>query len=122
MALLPRRHQVLNGATLTASGNSGTLSNLDRSLNPTIVALLDVSGTVSGTTPSLTVTVSGWTDTQRKVVLATFTAVTATMTAPARTVISNVLEDQLEVEWAITGTTPSFGGVNINLLMSSPDA
>lgn len=122
MALLPRRHQVLSGATLTASGNSGTLPNLDRSLNPTIVALLDVSGTVSGTSPNLTVTVSGWTDTQRKVVLGTFTAVTATMTAPARLVISNALEDNIEVEWAITGTTPSFGGVSINLLMSSPDA
>lgn len=122
MALLPRRHSVLNNATLTTTGNSGTLPNLDRSLNPTVVAVLDIQGPVTGTSPSLTITVYGWTDSNRKAQLYQFTAQLTQLAAPLRQVISNALEDKLEVDWVISGTTPSFGGVSLDLLMSSPDA
>jgi hypothetical protein len=118
MARLNRRHQPING-TITASGNSGALPNLSRSNNPVVVAELDVQGSVSG---SLTVTVLGWSDSNRPNQLAQFTAVTATLTSPQRLVIQNVLEDYLEVAWAVSGSTPSFAGVTCDLLMTSPDA
>jgi hypothetical protein len=81
---------------------------------------------VSGTTPSLTVTVSsqipdtGYRPTQ----VGTSTAITATLSggSPQRIVIHDVLEGDLQVNWVISGTTPSFGGVYIDVVMSSPDA
>lgn len=116
-----RVHQAING-TITASGNSGALPNLGESKNPTVVAILDVSGTVSGTSPSMTITVEGSYDGVRFYTLATFTAVTAALSSPQRQIISNVLEPYLQVSWSVTGTTPSFGGASCELIMSSPDA
>jgi hypothetical protein len=121
MTLTPRMHQVINGA-VSASGNSGPLKNLGRSENPTIVAYLDVQGTVTGTSPSLTVTVYGSVDGVRFAQIATFTAVTATLTGPQRVVIQNALDPYLEVAWSVSGTSPVFNGVTCELLMTSPDA
>jgi hypothetical protein len=117
----PRRHQAMNG-TYTASGNSGTLANLGQDNNPTVVAFLDVQGPVSGTSPSLTITIYGFADGGRKAQLGQFTAVTASLSGPQRLVIHDVMEDNIEVDWAISGTTPSFGGVTCDLFFSSPDA
>lgn len=124
MPLAPRRHQVLNGATVTSSGNSGVLTNFTRSMNPVIIAYLDIKGTVSGTSPQLTVSVWGSVDGVRFAQIGAFTAQSASLSGsnPLRLQLSNVLEQYIQVQWAVSGTTPSFGGVNIDLLMTSPDA
>jgi hypothetical protein len=123
MAIHNRRHNILSAQTVTASSNSGTLPNLGRSGNPVIIAILDVSGTVSGTNPTLDCALVGWLDSERPYTIANFEQVTATLTEPQRLVIPNVLEDNLELVWTVGGTnTPSFASVNLDILMTSPDA
>lgn len=124
MTYSPRRHQIQKNATLTATGNSGLIPNLGRSDNPTIVLLVDVQGAVSGTSPSLTVSLYAQPidSDHRPALVGSASAITGATSSPQRVVFQNVMEQELEVVWTITGTTPSFGGVYIDLIMSSPDA
>jgi hypothetical protein len=123
MAKYNRRHNIFNNDTINASGNSGALPNLSRSNNPTLVCLLDVKNAPSGTSPTLNVSIVGWTDEGRPVSLATFTQVTGQLTAPQRIVVHDVLEDTIEAIWTIGGSnSPTFTGVNLDILMTSPDA
>jgi hypothetical protein len=123
MSKFNRRHNIFNQGTINASNNSGALPNLSRSNNPTLVCLLDVTDAPSGTSPTLDVKIVGWTDEGRPVTLATFTQVTGQLTAPQRIVVHDVLEDNLEAIWTIGGSaSPTFTGVNLDILMTSPDA
>lgn len=109
------QHQrVLESSTVTASGNSGYLPNLSNNAVMTILA--DVTGAVSGTTPSLTISIGvAATNGGRVAVVQTFTAITAALTAPVRNIISNIAEPFIYIAWTVTGTTPSFGGVNLDM-------
>lgn len=120
--LLNRRHAAIPSQTITASGNSGPLTNLGQSVNPTVIAILDVQGPVAGTTPSMTVTVYSVTDEGRLISLASFAAVTGVLANPLRLVIQNVLEPNIQVGWAVSGSGASFGGVTCDLYMTSPDS
>src|SRR5690348_4905236 len=103
-----RRHSVKSNATLTASGNSGMLPNLGQANNPTVVVFIDVPNAPTGTSPSMTVTLYGSVDGTRKAVLVADVAITGQLTNPHRIVAHDVLEPNIEVDWVITGTSPSF--------------
>jgi hypothetical protein len=92
--------------TVTATGLSREYPEL--ASFDTMAVLLDVSA-VSGTTPSLTVTVQGHNPLSDKwhdvVTFPAQTAVTSTVIAP----VSTFLDFQnYRASWTVTGTTPSF--------------
>src|SRR5690348_1264980 len=120
--ILPRVHQV-NSASITAAGNSGALQNLGRSDQTTVIAYLDINGPVTGTSPSLTVSVDGGPDGSTWANLGSFTAQTAVTAAGVviRLVIHDVMDPFVRFSWTISGTTPNFQNVVMTLIMSSPD-
>ena len=117
----PRRHSVQSNATLTVTGNSGTLKNLGLSAMPDVVITVAVHGTVSGTSPTLQVTLYAKDDQGNKYQLWQSSSITATNNFQ-RAQVTGAIDPNFEVDWVIGGTTPSFGGVDINLYMSSPDS
>ena len=123
MPRVPRRHQVLAGVTITASQTSAKLNNLNlNGPNTEVEAILNVTGPVTGTSPSLTVSiyevdpVSGG-----DVLLGSFPAVTGILANPLRLSFLAVFGFQFHVAWVVSGTTPSFGGVELDLY-HTPDA
>jgi len=118
----PRVHQV-GPSTITAAGNSGPLANLGHNVQPEIIAHLTIAGPVTGTTPSLTLSVDASADGVNFASVGTFTAQTAQTPANTsiRLALANVLDPFIRVSWTVSGTTPSFAGVQVNLIMSSPD-
>jgi hypothetical protein len=127
MATRPRRHQILNNANLvdtTSSGDSGDLPNLSRDLNPTVEYVVQVKGAVTGTNPTLDISVQAKEASGDYVVLAALTQIIVTSgTTPVRGTIANVLEDTLKVVYTVGGTvTPTFNSVYIDLFFTSPDA
>lgn len=113
----PKRVQLIANQTITATGNSGAaVPNNSQCPIPAVEAVLNVPGAVSGTTPSLTVSiwevdpVSG-----SNVLLGTFAAVTATLANPLRLAFQSVFGTGFFASWAVSGTTPSFGGVELDL-------
>lgn len=103
------RKELVAVAARTASGNSGMIQGFGDTDELTVQ--LDVDA-VSGTTPSLTLTVESSIDGGTNWnVQDTFPAVTAAGVT-VRT-ITNLIGDVVRVAWAISGTTPSFTfGVN----------
>lgn len=107
----PNLTVIHNNATITTSG-SQVITNVGRT---EIIFGLAIAGTVSGTTPSLTFTV-----TEVDGVVNTIT-----MTAPGNTISAGPYTNTnhtnyitmlsftgaIKVAWTVTGTTPSFGGV-----------
>lgn len=117
---LPKRVQAIANQTITASGNSGTFNNPSTAQNPMMEAIFSVTGAVSGTTPSLTVSVYEVDPiTGNNVLLGSFTAVTATNNEQ-RLAFQPVFANQLYVAWVVSGTTPSFAGVECDLYFT-PD-
>jgi hypothetical protein len=117
----PRRQQVLNASAVTVSGNSGPLSNLGRMLNPVVVMLIDVTA-VSGTTPSLTFTLNAvLPDGSLAAIPPTVAIVAITATGQARYIFHDVIDPTIQLNWAVTGTTPSLT-CNVDLFFTSPDA
>ncbi len=74
---------------------------------------------VSGTSPSMTVTVEDTLDGTNYNVIDTFTAVTATNRQVRDLVPPKVWADRIKVRWAITGTTPSFT-FDVRIVSQSP--
>jgi hypothetical protein len=108
------QHTQAFSGTITASGNSGYLPNLSQ--NGEVVALVN-SGTVTGTTPSLTVTVYGaLTSGGPLEQLVAFTAITSTQANVVRQALTEVISPFVYVAWVVSGTTPSFAGASIDLL------
>lgn len=107
----------LTGPTLTASGQSPVIG-----IGPysTLLLQVNVVGPVTGTTPSMTVSISGVDALGALYTIATTTALTApgiqTVSAGPGTANGAVLPASVVVSWAITGTTPSFGDVVISLI------
>jgi hypothetical protein len=117
----PRRHQVLNAQAVTTSGNSGTLPDIGQNGNPTVVMLIHVSA-VSGTSPSITFSLNAVLPDGSTVAIAPLVAITAmTAIGVQRVVFQNVLEPNLQVNWSVSGTTPSLTCA-VDLFLSSPDS
>lgn len=114
----PRRAQILHAQAMTASGNSGSLPNLGRMLNPVVVMLIEITA-VSGTTPSITFGLYSVLPDGSTVLIAAATAMTAA--GQQRVVFQNVLEPNVQVNWTVSGTTPSLTA-NVDLYFTSPDA
>lgn len=118
----PRRHQILaqagNGATINSSGNSGTLTNLDQDVNAPLIVMLAAQSMTSGAT--LTVSVYSVDDAGNKYLLGTVAITPAALTN--RAAYTNVIEPSLYFSWAITGTSPSASGVDLNAYMTSPNS
>ena len=118
---LPKRTQVIANQTITASGNSGAFNNISDSQEPALECILSVTGAVTGTSPSLTVTVYEVDPvTGNNVVLGAFTAVTATNNEQ-RLQFFPVFGAQLYVAWVVSGSTPSFAGVELDIYSSPQD-
>lgn len=102
---------IKNSATLTTTG-SQVVTGLE---NSEINVIVNVTGTVSGTTPVLVVSVQDVCPVNGTTVLGnaiTGANITATNTQQLLTHTSK--SGSILVTWTITGTTPSFGGTNIS--------
>lgn len=103
--------ELISSSTITTTSQSAILAPQKN----TLVCHLKVLGTVSGTSPSMTVKLQdspdgvNWTD----IPSAAFTAVTATGNLQ-RLVVQNV-GAMVRAVATITGTTPSFGGVALTV-------
>lgn len=124
MTSIPRRQQILVNTNLTASGNSGDLPSLSRDMNPVVVYNVEVTGSVSGTSPTLDIYIEAKEPSGNYATLQHLTQITATTgTTPVRGSISNVLEDTIRVRWVVGGSaSPTFNGCYIDLYFASPDA
>jgi hypothetical protein len=119
MATAPRQYQVLHGTTITATGNSGPLPNIGEANSPYIVILINCPNAPTGTTPSVTFSLVSVLPDGSTVLIVAGTAITAA--GQQRITASGVIDGTLEVVWTVSGTSPSFTGVNVDLFMSSPD-
>lgn len=119
---LNRRIQVAQTATpLTASGNTGSILNIGQNNNPTIILLIDVT-VAAGTTPSLTFTLNSVLPDGSLVAIPPTVAIVAiTAAGQARYVFHDVVDNNIQLNWAISGTTPSFT-CNVDLFLTSPDS
>ena len=97
---------VVASAARTTSGNSGALA-VPESPNDEIDLFLDVTA-VSGTGPSMTVTVEWSTDGATFFATDTADSFAAVTAAAKKTKAFEVKGDWYRVVWTITGTTPSF--------------
>lgn len=124
MAMKPRRQQILSNQVVTASGNSGDLDNLGRDLYPNITAVVEVTGAVTGTTPTLDIFVEAKQPSGNYALLNHFTQIVATTgTTPVFTTMTNVMFTTIRVRWVIGGTaSPTFNGVYVDLYFASPSA
>lgn len=101
---------VQSNATVTTSGSSIITTN-DFGAQQ-INLIVNVSGSVTGTTPTLTYTIQEVDPGNQTTTMGNSSSTTAisaagVFTASLNTTTSNVVK----VSWTITGTTPSFGGV-----------
>lgn len=107
----------LTGPTLTVNGTSGPISVVPYS---TLLLQVNAVGPVTGTTPSMTVSILGVDALGATYPIAAATALTAaglaTVSAGPGTANGAVLPASVVVSWAITGTTPSFGDVVMSLI------
>jgi hypothetical protein len=119
------------GTTLTANGNSGpynaakisAVTAVDLRFTTDLALMVYVAGAVSGTTPSLVVNLDTY-DTAGNLFPAVMATAAITATATGKVVYGGlfsggssqiVYPDWGRVSWTITGTNPSFGGVEISL-------
>ena len=104
--------ELISNATITSTSQSPILAPTKN----TLVCHLKVTGTVSGTSPSMTVKLQDSSDGVNWVDIpsAAFTAVTATNNFQ-RLVVTNV-GAMVRAVATITGTTPSFAGVTLTAL------
>lgn len=98
-----QREQVVSSAPRTTSGDSGALYGYGAVYQG--VVQVNVTA-VTGTTPSLTVSVEDTCDGVNWSEVAASSAITATGTTSLR--ISAPFSDTLRIVWDISGTTPSF--------------
>ena len=119
MSRVPRRHQVISasGAAITASSTSSKLNNLNNVGPQTeMEAILSCAGPVTGTTPSLTVSIYEVDPvTGLDVLMGSFTPVTGVLANPLRLPFNSLFGFQFHVGWVVSGTSPSFSGVELDL-------
>ena len=110
--------------TITATGASAAFDNLCGDNGRMAVVEMIIAGPVTGTTPSMTVSVQGSIDGTNWDTIASYTAQTAATGAGValRLALTSVLEPQLRVSWTVSGTTPSFGAVSVWVLFSDDEA
>lgn len=121
---IPVREQLFNAATLTATTSSAVIANPGSQVNSDAVAYLRVAGPVTGTSPSMTVTLYGSSDGVNFASLGAFAAQTAATAAGAavRLALTGVVDPFIMATAAITGTTPSFGGVSLDAYFANPES
>lgn len=118
------------GTTLTTSGTSGNWSNAQPNQMSAVdlrrvtdVTVYAVATGVTGTTPSLTVKFNVFDDVGNLINILALTAITAANTPQYATAGQKgftaatyvALPEWGQVAWTITGTTPSFSGVEITV-------
>lgn len=98
-----------NQSAVTATGNSGTVitSRLSKGVIGNNLVLYVDTTAVSGTTPTMNLTVSGIVNGKAYTLTPTPTFVQITATGQARYVFTDAPRD-IRINWAIGGTTPSF--------------
>lgn len=112
--------EVQSNATLTASG-SYTSNPINVAGSSHIEVFVVVTGTVSGTSPSLVVSAIPL-EAGSNTGMATYSSTAITATNGAQVILldtaatNNIIGDSLKISWTITGTSPSFGGVYIRVI------
>jgi hypothetical protein len=108
------RQVVLANATVTASGSSGVFEDVGAK---EVVLIVNVTGTVSGTTPTITFTIQE-VDPGNFTTAISSSAVGTAITAVGTQIISLAMArgSCFQITWTVTGTTPSFGGVYATLV------
>lgn len=102
---------IFNAGTITATGSTvvSGLGVKDLSL------LINIKNAPTGTTPSVTFSVQDIDPIDVTTVMGTATAGTAMTVAGAEEVSYTAVSSAVKVTWTVTGTTPSFTGVNVTL-------
>lgn len=107
------------GVTLTATGGSGIV--VPTAAYKWLSLFVSVNGAVTGTTPSMTVTIQGQDMNANSFNLITTAAITAAgqavpvVAGPGLGSTNLLVPPFATVAWTITGTTPSFGNVQMSL-------
>ena len=115
-----------NIVTLTAASAGTTGASLDASMGRGVIVFVNISA-ISGTTPSLTVTIKGLDSNGNAYTILASSALTATgltvlkvypaLTAAANAVANDILPVNWRIDTAIAGTTPSVTAtISANLL------
>lgn len=110
----PTRFQtVLSNVTLTTSGSSAV--TLDPDVYRDVVVVTRINGPVTGTTPTLVFTVNDL-DQPTNNILSGTSSSTFTSATTDQAFLHFTRTGKLQLNWTITGTTPSFGGVYVTLI------
>lgn len=119
MSVSPAKAHHVNAGTLTTAGNTGVgvnaVKNLSDLSNPRVVAaLINLPNNPTGTSPTITFTLDVSLDGNVWYNAKTSSAQSAAGTV--RLVGTDIIEPFVRVAWTLTGTTPSFAGVTIDIL------
>jgi hypothetical protein len=106
------RSQLLTAATLTATGSS-VIAGINASANYLII---NVKNAPTGTTPSITFTVQDVDPIDQTTVMGSPVSFTAMTAAGVQENSFLCNSGSVKVTWTITGTTPSFTGVNVSVI------
>jgi hypothetical protein len=107
---------VLTNQTLTTSGTSAAIvTNFDVSKEITVA--ITINGPVTGTTPTLSFSL--WNLDQAGNIFSPTTSATFTTATTPTTFLFIIKSNRLQLNWTLTGTTPSFGGVYVTLIGSA---
>jgi hypothetical protein len=108
------REVVLSNATVTTSGSSATFTGFGASQ---IVLVINVSGTVSGTSPSVTFTLQEVDPGNQTTTIGNSVTGGAITVAGTQILTLPVMKAScVQVTWTVSGTTPSFDGVYATLV------
>lgn len=86
-----------------------------------LVVVVDVTAAPTGTSPSLTFSLE-YIDPNTGTAYAlaatsgAFAAITAQLASPQRVVFDPVYDENLQLVWTVSGTTPSFAGVSVAIV------
>lgn len=106
---------VLTNQTLTASGTSQIFDQFSTTKEVTVV--VTISGAVTGTTPTLQFTL--WNMDQTGNIFSPASSSVYTSGVTPNTFLFTVKSSRLQLNWTVTGTTPSFGGVYVSFISST---
>jgi len=114
MPLNTFNQSIFSNATVTSSGSSVVFNNYSSQI---ISLIVNITGAVTGTTPTITFTISE-VDPGNLTTLIGSTKTGATLNSATTQVITMpvTVTGSIKVSWTVTGSSPSFGGVYVTLV------
>lgn len=114
-AASPHRQTIHNNATVTTSGNT-VVSGLGWS---EWWLVINLKNTPTGTTPTIQFKIEQLDPIDQTTVIDSTTTVTGsshTTSGTEKLQVTDILSDTIKISWTVTGTTPSWTGVNVTFV------